>query len=68
MASFYGLDSSNDDMSVGIRLSSSSITIPTCSIAASPLMCVTYTSPCVAVNMGGKDGPAYFSRARTTVF
>jgi hypothetical protein len=32
------------------------------------LMCVTYTTPGVAVNMGGRDGPAYFLRTRTPVF
>jgi hypothetical protein len=31
-------------------------------------MCVIYTTPGVAVNMGGRDGPAYFLRTRTPVF
>jgi hypothetical protein len=49
IASLYVLDSITDDDE--LRLSTSSITIPTCcvrSTAASPLMCVTYTSPAVA--------------------
>jgi hypothetical protein len=31
-------------------------------------MCVTYTTPGVAVNMGGRDRPAYFLQMRTPVF
>jgi hypothetical protein len=58
-------------MSVGIRLSTSSITIPTCCVrsnTASPLLCVTYTFPGVAANTGGRNGPAYSSRRRSPVF
>jgi hypothetical protein len=50
-------------MSVGLRLSTSSMTIPICcvqSTASSPLMYLTCTSPGVAADTGGRNGPAYF--------
>jgi hypothetical protein len=52
-------------------LRTSSPTIPTsCErvTAASSAMCVSYTSPGVAANTGGRNGPASSSRRRSPVF